>query len=79
MKIRTGFVSNSSSSAFIMPSTALSMDELHKLAMAFGRVEITENEEVMVVYNCGQPLAQKILVGLFGGNKPINIRWTNVS
>jgi hypothetical protein len=80
MKIRTGFVSNSSSSAFILPLSALDVDTLDKLAMAFGNVEITDKSEVLVTYTCGSTLAAKLLNGLLPRDTSKHrVRWTSVS
>ena len=64
MKIRNGFVSNSSSTAFILPYNKLNMCDLKNLAMAFDFVQIMDNGEVMITHSIEEEKAIDILNGL---------------
>ena len=77
MKIRQCFVSNSSSSAFILPLSSLTSEDLSNLGMAFGQISINDRDEVIITYSMGSDLAIKIINGLLG-NK-CSPRKTNVS
>ena len=74
MKIRKGFVSNSSSTSFTVPLTDCSTD-LINLAMAFEEVKILDDGLVQVKCPCGG-VAKKILSKLNISNK--NIKWGNL-
>lgn len=64
MKVRQGFVSNSSSSAFILPADSLTGKDIANLKMAFDTVLLNDDREIIVTYTCGSDLAVKIINSL---------------
>jgi len=79
MKIRNGFVSNSSSSAFILSNVSpMGMDDLRILAMAFDKIQVMDNGDILITYSCGSDLAEKILAELLPWANIKTIAWTDV-
>ena len=74
MKIRNGFVSNSSSSAFILKKDIKVYSKIKELHMAFENVKIVD-DDIIVRYTGGSDLVKKILNGL---NLPEPTKWINV-
>jgi hypothetical protein len=64
MKIRTGFVSNSSSSAFILTCDGLSICDLKNLAMAFDFIQVMDSGEIIITYSIEEEKAIDILDSL---------------
>jgi len=74
MKVRYGFVSNSSSSAFVISLDDLTMYQLHELSKYF-TLQVSFSE-AKVVLPGGTGVARDILNSL--EIPPDSIKWTNV-
>lgn len=76
MKIRNGFVSNSSSSAFIIDLSDITIYDLNLLSKEFAEIRIVSGQ-IEIEYNDKQQTKQFLKDS--GILPRINVKWTNIN